>query len=486
MRTVHLCRRPLGETNVATNVLKHGTGALNINVSRVTTAAWDAEAMARCNTPGSHRLKAVTSPIGTFTRASSSGTLDTTKGRWPANVILQHRVGCREAGTRSLHVQRGRPGRGAGGQHGRYSPIGAASGHDFRDPNGMETVAAWNCAPGCPVADLDRQAGPLQSGTGAVKRKTAAEREGNTGVALGAESRPAGTPMVSYGDAGGASRFFKQVVGGGVIPADLIEYLTAMIAPTHLADCKVLFVEHPETYNWAEHEDATVHGLIVVSNSKASPIAEAEMWRVLKPGGHVMLIAPEDQPTGHTGACALENAGFEIRDAILWVQEPGRYHYVPKPPSKERHAGCENLKFQRKLSEILGDEEEMAPEDLVAAIAEAEDAADTVSDLTLAKGNIHPTCKPRDMMIRLLQDVPKDVGPVLDPFMGSGTTVLACLETGHNALGIEKESEYLEIADTRVRFWDRKKIGEGAIIESEHKPKELPKVVQSLDDFFDL
>lgn len=47
------------------------------------------------------------------------------------------------------------------------------------------------------------------SGTGAVKRKSAAENEGNTGSAYGAESRPEGTEMVCYGDTGSASRFFN-------------------------------------------------------------------------------------------------------------------------------------------------------------------------------------------------------------------------------------------------------------------------------------
>lgn len=47
------------------------------------------------------------------------------------------------------------------------------------------------------------------SGTGAVKRKSSKDAEGNTGAAYGAESRPAGTEMLSYGDTGSAARFFN-------------------------------------------------------------------------------------------------------------------------------------------------------------------------------------------------------------------------------------------------------------------------------------
>lgn len=47
-----------------------------------------------------------------------------------------------------------------------------------------------------------------ESGTGAIKRATGAEEQGNTGAAYGKESRPAGTPMVCHGNAGSAARFF--------------------------------------------------------------------------------------------------------------------------------------------------------------------------------------------------------------------------------------------------------------------------------------
>jgi len=39
---------------------------------------------------------------------------------------------------------------------------------------------------------------------------------------------------------------------------------------------------------------------------------------------------------------------------------------------------------------------------------------------------------------------------ILDPFMGSGTTGMACKELGINYIGIEKESEYCEIARKRI------------------------------------
>jgi hypothetical protein len=70
-----------------------------------------------------------------------------------------------------------------------------------------------------------------------------------------------------------------------------------------------------------------------------------------------------------------------------------------------------------------------------------------------AVGMSHNTVKPVELMAKLLQDVPTDQGPVIDPFMGSGTTGIACIKTGHDFIGIERESNYLAIADTRVRHW---------------------------------
>lgn len=65
--------------------------------------------------------------------------------------------------------------------------------------------------------------------------------------------------------------------------------------------------------------------------------------------------------------------------------------------------------------------------------------------------NKHPTVKPLKLMEYLIKLVmtSKD-GILLDPFAGSGTTVLASKRLGFDCIGIEKESEYCEIARERV------------------------------------
>ncbi len=66
------------------------------------------------------------------------------------------------------------------------------------------------------------------------------------------------------------------------------------------------------------------------------------------------------------------------------------------------------------------------------------------------EGNGHPTVKPTDLMRYLCRLVTPPGGVVLDPFMGSGSTGKAAIADGFRFIGIERESEYVEIAKARI------------------------------------
>jgi len=62
----------------------------------------------------------------------------------------------------------------------------------------------------------------------------------------------------------------------------------------------------------------------------------------------------------------------------------------------------------------------------------------------------HPTVKPTELMRHLVRLVTPPGGIVLDPFLGSGTTALAAEQEGFAWIGIEKEAEYVAIAEARL------------------------------------
>ena len=67
-----------------------------------------------------------------------------------------------------------------------------------------------------------------------------------------------------------------------------------------------------------------------------------------------------------------------------------------------------------------------------------------------AEANGHPCPKPLVVWKRLLAAVSDPGDVVIDPFMGSGTTLVAAKQLGHRAIGIEIEERYCEIAVRRL------------------------------------
>jgi site-specific DNA-methyltransferase (adenine-specific) len=65
--------------------------------------------------------------------------------------------------------------------------------------------------------------------------------------------------------------------------------------------------------------------------------------------------------------------------------------------------------------------------------------------------NNHPTLKPLELIKYLVKLATPPDGLVLDPFVGSGTTCVACKVLGYDCIGIEKELNYIEIANKRLK-----------------------------------
>ena len=154
-----VARKPL-IGSVAANVLAHGTGALNIDATRVAHGA-------EVNTSLQQRQSADTSGMrglgGSGFKADHTQPLYAAGGRWPANVVLSHTEWCVEVGTRQVRtgtaVNRNRTADNDRATYAAYS-MGNDRGEDVSyGTDGVETVAAWNCPEGCPVRELDAQSG---------------------------------------------------------------------------------------------------------------------------------------------------------------------------------------------------------------------------------------------------------------------------------------------------------------------------------------
>jgi DNA modification methylase len=118
-----------------------------------------------------------------------------------------------------------------------------------------------------------------------------------------------------------------------------------------------------------------------------------------------------------------------------WYNDNGsaaRFFYCAKASKSERNKGLEG--FEEKLRVRQG------------LAGEKKDTAST---------NFHPTVKPISLMRYLVRLVTPKGGTVLDPFMGSGTTGIGAKLEGFDFIGIEREAEYIKIAEARINAWEK-------------------------------
>lgn len=71
-------------------------------------------------------------------------------------------------------------------------------------------------------------------------------------------------------------------------------------------------------------------------------------------------------------------------------------------------------------------------------------------DAPSGRSKIHPTQKPLSLFERLVLASSNEGDVILDPFMGSGTTGVACVNTGRKFIGIERDGRYFKIAEGRI------------------------------------
>lgn len=198
--------KPIAEKTIAENFLKHGTGGMNIDATRVKhVSKEDFEEHKR----QVEQVKAKGGVRNNSWKNSSdlSGANDVNiNGRWPPDVVFTHAPGCEQIGTRKEPapvINRFTDG---------AKPFGGGAGHPYEtvqtgDENGEEEVIVWQCVPGCPVQELDRQSGNKVGCGSKTRRRANADAYKRS---EGQSTNFAKKQGVLYPGKGGASKIFPQ------------------------------------------------------------------------------------------------------------------------------------------------------------------------------------------------------------------------------------------------------------------------------------
>jgi len=145
----------------------------------------------------------------------------------------------------------------------------------------------------------------------------------------------------------------------------------------------------------------------------------------------------------------------EVRDENPGLGDTGgasRFFYCPKTSKKDRNEGLDDFEDkyyaagnQAKAELKRGNVEFNANK------GKGSDERHNHNQVGVSKNN-HPTVKPTDLMLYLIRLVTPTGGTTLDPFMGSGSTGKAAVRGGFDFIGIEREKEYIEIAEARIQY----------------------------------
>jgi len=220
-----------------------------------------------------------------------------------------------------------------------------------------------------------------------------------------------------------------------------------------------------------------------------------EVFRVLKPGGAFLSFS--SPRLYHSMAMAIEDSGFEIRDMLGWVYTQSQVkafsqdHIIEKDKTRttEQKARLKELckdwktpqlkpaiepicfavkpiegryidNFEKYNVGLLNTSIKVGENHFPSNIILTEEITESMDRVFLIpkptkteKGNYntHLSVKPVNLIKHLIKLFTKENSVILDPFMGSGTTCIACLESNRKFIGFEINQEYINIAERRIK-----------------------------------
>lgn len=185
-------------------------------------------------------------------------------------------------------------------------------------------------------------------------------------------------------------------------------------------------------------DDVLNDGRVTKSTGGSGPASKN--W---KSDGHT--ISGSAQATGGLGDSGSYSRYFDLDK---WASTLP-FLIVPKASKREKNAGLENVSTGKSAGKGNGlgrvcefcDAPQLKPELC---------QCPTKSWVQKSEKNHHPTVKPLKLMSYLITLGSRAGDVVLDPFLGSGTTALAAKQLGRKYIGIEREAEYMSIAQARL------------------------------------
>jgi hypothetical protein len=177
-----------------------------------------------------------------------------------------------------------------------------------------------------------------------------------------------------------------------------------------------------------------------------SGIQEQSQVKSHSPNCEVVELFPNTKPTkphgGDGGKLDTQNMGWGFKRMPCDLSDNGgsaaRFFYCAKSSKSERNVGCEGLEEKN--------------------INERKDGGKSLVEVSGKKAsNFHPTVKPISLMEYLIKLVSREGHTVLDPFAGSFTTGIACINLDRKFIGIERDKEYFKIGKARIDYVIKKK-----------------------------
>ena len=227
------------------------------------------------------------------------------------------------------------------------------------------------------------------------------------------------------------------------------------------ADCILTDPPYNVNYQGGTKDKLTIQNDAMTDENFAQFLKDAynRMFDSAKPGAAIYVF--HSDTGGGIFRKALIESGFYLKQCLIWVKDTfvmsrQDYHWQHEPILYGWKPGAAHKWFGRRIrSTVLDDGKDpstLSKAELVEIVAELQEMSTIQRADKPHKNDKHPTMKPVPLVAQLMSysSEPDDI--VLDPFCGSGTTLIAAEQLGRYCYAIEKDPRY---ADVIIDRWEK-------------------------------